>query len=145
MRTLMHAHGEVPDGDHVVPIGKAAIRQAGDGRHTLVSYGKTVDSCLKAAEALATEGISAEVVDLRTVKPLDEAAILGSVEKTGRIVIVHEASRTCGIGAEVAATVAEKAFGALKAPIVRLTGPDIAGALRATRSSRPSCRSPIRS
>ncbi len=120
---LMHARGEVPDGDHVVPIGKAAIRRTGTDV-TLVSYGKTVDSCLKAATTLEAEGISAEVVDLRTVKPLDEEAVLGSVQKTGRIVIVHEASRTCGIGAEVAATVAEKAFGALKGPIVRLTGPD---------------------
>jgi pyruvate/2-oxoglutarate/acetoin dehydrogenase E1 component len=106
-----------------VPIGRAAIRRSGTDV-TLVSYGKTVDSCLKAAEALEVEGISAEVIDLRTVKPLDEEAVLSSVRKTGRIVVVHEASRTCGIGAEVAATVAEKAFGALKAPILRLTGPD---------------------
>ena len=124
-RCAAHARpcGEVPDGEHVVPIGKAAIRRSGTDV-TLVSYGKTVDSCLKAATTLEAEGISAEVIDLRTVKPLDEAAVLGSVQKTGRIVIVHEASRTCGIGAEVAATVAEKAFGALKGPIVRLTGPD---------------------
>ena len=121
----LHARGEVPDdGDHVVPIGKAAIRRPGTDV-TLVSYGKTVDSCLKAAVALEAEGISAEVVDLRTVKPLDEEAVLGSVRKTGRVAIVHEASRTCGIGAEVAAIVAEKAFGALKAPILRLTGPDV--------------------
>lgn len=120
---LLHAKGEVPDGDHLVPIGQAAIRRAGTDV-TLVSYGKTVGSCLKAAEALESASISAEVVDLRTVKPLDEEAVLGSVRKTGRVVIVHEASRTCGVGAEVAATVAEKAFASLKGPILRLTGPD---------------------
>jgi pyruvate dehydrogenase E1 component beta subunit len=120
---LLHAKGDVEDGDHVVPIGRAAIRRAGTDV-TLVSYGKTVSSCLKAAEALESEGVSAEVVDLRTVKPLDEEAVLGSVRKTGRVVIVHEASRTCGVGAEVAAIVVEKAFDALKAPILRLTGPD---------------------
>jgi pyruvate dehydrogenase E1 component beta subunit len=120
---LLHAKGEVPEGDHLVPLGKAAIRRPGTDV-TLVSYGKTVHGCAKAAEVLAGDGISAEVIDLRSVKPLDEDAVLESVRKTGRVVIVHEASRTCGVGAEVAATVAEKAFHALRAPIVRLTGPD---------------------
>ncbi len=120
---LLHAHGEVPDGEHVVPIGQAVTLREGKDV-TLVSYGKTVDACQKAAEVLQADGVSAEVIDLRSVKPLDEEAVLGSVRKTGRVVIVHEASRTCGVGAEVAATVAEKAFSALKSPIVRLTGPD---------------------
>lgn len=120
---LLHAPGEVPEGEHVVPLGKAAIRRAGSDV-TLISYAKTVLGCLAAAETLAAEGISAEVIDLRTIKPWDEEAVLASVRKTGRLVVVHEASRTAGFGAEIAATVAEKAFEALRAPIVRLAGPD---------------------
>ena len=91
---------------------------------TLVSYAKTVGHCLTAAEQLAAQGIAAEVIDLRTLKPIDEAAILRSVRKTGRLVVVHEAAAPCGIGAEVAAIVGEKAFDALKAPVRRVTGPD---------------------
>ncbi|MDX9734452.1 MAG: transketolase C-terminal domain-containing protein [Thermoanaerobaculia bacterium] len=120
---LLHAPGEVPEGEHLVPLGKAAIRRPGTDV-TLVSYAKTVLGCLTAAETLAADGISAEVIDLRTIKPWDEEAVLASVRKTGRLVVVHEASRTCGFGAEIAATVAEKAFDALKAPVVRLAGPD---------------------
>ena len=120
---LLHAPGEVPEGEHLVPLGKAAIRRPGTDV-TLVSYAKTALGCLAAAEALASDGISAEVIDLRTIKPWDEEAVLASVRKTGRIVVVHEASRTAGFGAEIAATVAEKAFEALRAPIVRLAGPD---------------------
>jgi pyruvate dehydrogenase E1 component beta subunit len=120
---LLFAPGEVPDGDEVVPIGKAAIRREGSDV-TLISYAKTVQTCLDAANALQEQGVSAEVIDLRSLKPLDEAAILQSVRKTGRAVVVHEASGLCGVGAEVAAILGEKAFGALKAPIVRLTGPD---------------------
>ena len=120
---LLHAPGEVPEGEHLVPIGKAAIRRPGTDV-TLVSWAKTVHGCLAAAETLAGEGLSAEVLDLRSLKPWDEDAVLASVRKTGRLVVVHEASRTGGFGAEVAATVAEKAFDALRAPIVRLAGPD---------------------
>jgi pyruvate dehydrogenase E1 component beta subunit len=120
---LLHTPGEVPEGEHLVPLGQAAVRRAGDDV-TLVSYGKTVLGCLAAAETPAADGVSAEVVDLRTLKPWDEGAVLASVRKTGRLVVVHEASRTCGFGAEVAATAAEKAFDALKAPVVRLAGPD---------------------
>ncbi len=120
---LIHQPGEVPDGDHVVPIGKASIRREGSDV-TLISYAKTVNTCLAAAEALGEEGVSAEVIDLRSLKPLDEDAILASVKKTGRAIVVHEAAGPCGVGAEVAAILAEKAFGALKAPVVRLTGPD---------------------
>ena len=120
---LLHTPGEVPDGEHVVPLGKAAVRR--EGRDvTLVSYAKTVLGCLSAAETLAADGISAEVIDLRTLKPWDEEAVLASVRKTGRLVVVHEASRTAGFGAAIAATVAEKAFDALRAPVVRLAGPD---------------------
>jgi pyruvate dehydrogenase E1 component beta subunit len=115
--------GEIPDGDYVVPIGEAAIRRDGDDV-TLISYAKMVNSCLQAASALEEAGISAEVIDLRSLKPFDEAAILASARKTGRVVVVHEASRTCGLGAEIAATIGEKAFSALKGPVLRVTGPD---------------------
>jgi acetoin:2,6-dichlorophenolindophenol oxidoreductase subunit beta len=83
-----------------------------------------VHHCLRAAEVLAEEGVSAEVLDLRSLKPLDEEAILASVRRTGRAVVVHEAAAPCGVGAEVAALIAEKAFSDLKAPVIRLTGPD---------------------
>ncbi len=120
---LLYQPGEVPAGEHVVPLGKAAVLREGS-EVTLVSYGKTVNHCLQAAETLAARGIAAEVIDLRSLKPLDEAAILASVAKTGRLVVVHEANRLCGIGAEIAALVAEQAFTQIKAPIVRLGGPD---------------------
>lgn len=121
--SLVYAPDEVPDNAPPLPLGKALVRR--EGRDvTLVSYGKTVHHCLQAASTLAADGILAEVVDLRTLKPLDEATVLASVRKTGRVVVVHEASRTCGIGAEIAATVAEHAFAALKSPLLRLAGPD---------------------
>ncbi len=120
---LLYQPGDVPEGDHLVPLGQAATLR--DGRDvTLVSYGKTVGHCLQAADALAAQGIAAEVIDLRSLKPLDDAAILASVGRTGRLVVVHEANRLCGVGAEIAALVAEHAFDRLKAPIVRLGGPD---------------------
>lgn len=122
--SMSYEPGEVPDGEHVVPLGKAALRRSGEDV-TLISYGKTVRSCEAAATLLADKGISAEVLDLRSLKPLDEAAILTSARKTGRVVLVHEANRMCGVGAEVAAIVAEKAFDALKAPVLRLTSPDV--------------------
>jgi pyruvate dehydrogenase E1 component beta subunit len=120
---LMFAPGEVPDGDGIVELGKASVARQGQDV-TLVSYGKTVANCMTAADSLAQSGVQADVIDLRTLKPLDEAAILRSVRKTGRLIVVHEASRMCGVGAEISAIVAEKAFGSLRAPIVRLTGPD---------------------
>jgi pyruvate dehydrogenase E1 component beta subunit len=120
---LASTSGEVHDEEYLVPLGKAAIVRKG-ADVTLVSYGKTVQVCLEAAEQLATSGFAAEVIDLRTLKPLDEGTILRSVHKTGRLIIVHEANRLCGIGAEIAAMVSEKAFDALTAPVVRLTGPD---------------------
>lgn len=120
---LLHQTGDVPAGDHVVPLGKARVRRTGRDV-TIVSYAKTVHTSLKAADALATQGISAEVVDLRTLKPLDEETIVASARRTGRVVVVHEANRTCGVGAEVAATVTERAWSSLKAPVVRVTSPD---------------------
>ena len=121
---LLHQPGEVPAGERVIPLGQAATLRSGEDV-SLISYGKTVHHCLQAAELLAEEGISAEVTDLRSLKPLDHAAVLATVARTGRLVIVHEANRLCGVGAEISALVAEQAFAALKAPIVRLGGPDI--------------------
>jgi pyruvate dehydrogenase E1 component beta subunit len=120
---LGYVPGEVPDGEHLVPLGKAAVRREGTDV-TIISYAKMVDTCMQAAGQLAQHGIEAEVLDLRTLKPLDEEAILHSARKTGRVLIVHEASRMCGVGAELAAIVAEQAFASLKAPIMRITGPD---------------------
>ncbi|MHB0972184.1 MAG: transketolase C-terminal domain-containing protein [Thermoanaerobaculia bacterium] len=113
----------MPEGDHIVPIGKADIRRIGQDV-TLASYAKTVNTCVAAAEVLEAEGIDAEVIDLRSLKPLDEETVLASVRKTGRAIVVHEAAGPCGVGAEVAATVAEMTFRALKSPVVRITGPD---------------------
>jgi pyruvate/2-oxoglutarate/acetoin dehydrogenase E1 component len=121
--TLGYTPGEVPEGEHLVPIGQAAVLRAGRDV-TLVSYSKSVAACLAAAQTLAERGVDAEVIDLRSLKPLDEAAILRSVRKTGRLVVVHEAAAPCGVGAEVTAIVVEKAFAALKAPVRRITGPD---------------------
>lgn len=120
---LSYAPGEVPEGEHLIPIGKAAVKREGKDV-TLISYAKTVANCMQAAEQLAARGVDAEVIDLRSLKPLDEETILRSAHKTGRVLVVHEASRMCGVGAEVAAIVAEQAFSSLKAPVMRLTGPD---------------------
>ena len=120
---LMYQAGEVPAGEHIVPLGKAATLREGKDV-TIISYAKVVHTCMQAADTLAQIGISAEVIDLRSLKPLDEKAVIDSARKTGRVLIVHEASRMCGVGAEVAAIVAEQAFDTLKAPVLRLTGPD---------------------
>jgi pyruvate dehydrogenase E1 component beta subunit len=115
--------GEVPDGDHRVPFGRARLAREGSDV-SIIAYGAMMPLAEAAAETLSKEGISGEVIDLRTLVPLDEKAIISSVEKTGRAVIVHEAARTCGFGAEVAALLSEKAFYSLKAPIARVTGYD---------------------
>lgn len=120
---LLFAPGEVAAEDSVVALGQASVLREG-GDVSLISYAKTAHHCVDAAKRLAERGIRAEVIDLRSLKPLDEAAILKSVRKTGRAVVVHEASRLCGVGAEIAAILAEKAFGHLRAPVLRLTGPD---------------------
>ena len=115
--------GEVPEGDHVVPLGKARLAREGDDV-TLVAYGSMVSLCEQAADALVGQA-SVEVLDLRTLKPLDESALLASAAKTGRVVIVQEAPRTCGYGAEVAAVLAERAIYDLRGPVVRVTGYDV--------------------
>lgn len=120
---LLYQPGEVPDEEYLVPLGQSRVARSGSDL-TLVSYGKSVPTCLDAADKLAADGIAAEVIDLRSLKPLDSRGILASVRKTGRLVVVHEASRLCGVGAEIAALVAEEAFEALKAPVLRLGGAD---------------------
>jgi pyruvate/2-oxoglutarate/acetoin dehydrogenase E1 component len=120
---LGHVPGAVPAGEHLVPLGKAALVRGGSDV-TLVSYGKTVGQCVQAADLLQAQGVSAEVLDLRSLKPIDHATVLASVRKTGHLVVVHEAGPMCGVGAEVAAVAAEFAFDALRAPVRRVTGPD---------------------
>jgi len=111
---------DVPDGDHVVPLGKARVAREGTDV-TLIAYGGMVSVALAAAEELDA---SAEVIDVRTLKPLDEETLLGSVAKTGRAVIVQEAPRVAGFGAEIAAVLAEKAILDLRGPVLRVTGYD---------------------
>ena len=91
----------------------------------LISYGATVHTCLEAAELAAKNGVECEVVDLRTLVPMDVAAILAAVRKCGRVVVVHEAPKTCGVGAEIAALIAEQAIEVLEAPVLRVTGFDV--------------------
>lgn len=109
---------ELPEGDVAMPLGKADIYQEGKDI-TVVAWGTMLH---RAAEA--SEGFDCEIIDLMTLKPFDEEAILNSVKKTGRLVVVHEATRMCGLGAEIAAFVAEEAMTHLKAPIIRVAGPD---------------------
>jgi pyruvate dehydrogenase E1 component beta subunit len=116
-------HGEVPEGEHLVPFGEAAVRRAG-GDVTVVAIGAMVDKALAAAETLAGEGIEAEVIDPRTLAPLDMKTILESVEKTGRLVLVDQATRHGSASAVIAADVADQGFAALKAPIKQVTALD---------------------
>jgi pyruvate dehydrogenase E1 component beta subunit len=111
---------------------------------SLVRYAKTVGVCLDAARTLEERGISAEVIDLRTLKPLDEATVLDSVQRTGRLVVVHEASGRCGMAAELAALAAGKAFDALRAPVWCASPAPMPGRSHPGRWSRPRCRKPRR-
>ena len=117
--TLMDTPGDAPPPGHKVPLGKAATPRVGSDV-TLVAYGRPVLDCIAVADKLAAEGISVEVVDLRTIVPMDEAAIFASVGKTGRVVIVHEAVKRFGVGAEIAARINEECYGKLKAPVGRI-------------------------
>lgn len=127
---LEHKHlyktlsGEVPEGPYTIPLGKGDIKRTGRDL-TIVATGWMVHRALRAAETLAGQGIEAEVVDPRTIKPLDEALILSSVAKTGRLLTVCESPLTGGFGSELCAIVTEKAFSSLKAPPVRLAAPDL--------------------
>jgi pyruvate/2-oxoglutarate/acetoin dehydrogenase E1 component len=115
--------GAVPEGDEIVPIGVAATRREGIDV-TLITYGAMLLPSLEAAEQLAREGVEVEVIDLRTLQPFDKAAIFRSVEKTNRVLIVHEDVKTLGIGAELSAVIMEERFAQLDAPVRRLTYPD---------------------
>jgi len=136
-KNLWPLEGEVPDGEHLVEIGKARIARAGKDL-TIVSWSATVHVSMAASEALAREDIEVEVVDLRSLWPWDKDTVLESVAKTGRLMVVHEAVRVGGFGAEIAATVAERLHKALKAPIRRL------GAPRAPISYAPNLEDQVR-
>jgi pyruvate/2-oxoglutarate/acetoin dehydrogenase E1 component len=114
---------EVPDGEHLVPIGKARVAREGKDL-SIVSYAAMLHVALEAAEAAAADGISVEVLDLRTLLPLDEEAVLATAAKTGKVIVLHEATLTGGPGAEVAALIAERVFEHLDAPVVRLAPPN---------------------
>jgi 2-oxoisovalerate dehydrogenase E1 component beta subunit len=118
--------GDVPATDFTVPLGRAAVRRP--GKHvTLVAYGLMVQYGLEAAERVALEGIEVEVIDLRTLRPLDRPTLLGSVRKTGKCLVAYEDNRFGGYGAEIAAIVAEEAFEYLDGPVSRIAGPDVPG------------------
>lgn len=122
-RIYRAAKGDVPDGDYTVEIGKARIARAGD-KVTIIAWGAMLYEALAAADEAAKKGIACEVIDLRTLWPVDIDTIVASVKKTGRVVIVHEAPKTCGFGAELVALINEKAFLHLEAPPTRVTGFD---------------------
>ncbi len=117
------AKGEVPDGDHTVPLGRARIVREGHDV-TLLTYGAMVPVAEEAAAKAAEQGIGVEVIDLRTLWPLDIETVVGAVEMTGRAIVLHEAPKTCGFGAELAALIQEKSFLHLKSPVARVTGFD---------------------
>ena len=122
-RMYRAAKGEVPQGDYSIPIGKAVRVREGD-RCTVIAYGAMLHTAREAVELAAEKGIECELIDLRTLLPFDVECILESVRKTGRAVIVHEAPKTCGFGAELSATISERALLHLEAPVVRITGFD---------------------
>jgi pyruvate dehydrogenase E1 component beta subunit len=122
-RVYRAAKGEVPEGDYVVELGKAAVTRP--GKHvTIIAWGAMLYEALAAADEAMKQGVDCEVLDLRTLWPVDIDAIVASVKKTGRVVVVHEAPKTCGFGAELVALINEKAFLHLEAPPVRVTGFD---------------------
>lgn len=123
-RTYRLVQGEVPDEEYTVPIGKADVKRQGTDI-TIVTYGLMVHHCLEAAQELEGEGISCEVVDVRTLRPLDKETILESVVKTGKALIVHEDNKFGGVGGEIAATISEEAFESLDGPVTRLAGPEV--------------------
>jgi pyruvate dehydrogenase E1 component beta subunit len=116
--------GEVPDGEHIIPLGKAEVKRAGKDI-TIVAHSRMTGFALQAAEELAKQGIDAEVIDPRTIKPLDEATVLASIAKTNHAVIAEEGWRFAGIGAEISARIMEKGFDDLDAPVARVTGKDV--------------------
>lgn len=124
-KLLYATEGEVPEGDYVLPIGKADVKREGKDL-TIISYSMTLQKALRAAEMLEKDGIDAEVLDLRTLSPLDADAIIGSAKKTGRVLITHESVQNFGVGAEVASLIADsEAFFRLKGPVRRFGGENI--------------------
>ncbi len=124
-KLLYNTKGEVPDGEHLVPLGKADVKREGTDL-TIVSYSRQVLLALEAAETLQKEhGISAEVVDLRSTVPMDMDTVIASLKKTHRLLVTHESHASCGVGAEVAMRVMERAFDELDAPIMRVAGMDL--------------------
>jgi pyruvate dehydrogenase E1 component beta subunit len=122
-RIYRAAKGDVPEGDHAVPLGVCRVAREGD-KVTIITWGAMVYEALDAANKAAAEGVECEVIDLRTLWPLDIDGIVASVKKTGRVVVVHEAPKSCGLGSEIVALVNEKCFLHLEAPPVRVTGFD---------------------
>ncbi|HZE88989.1 MAG TPA: alpha-ketoacid dehydrogenase subunit beta [Verrucomicrobiae bacterium] len=114
---------DLPDGDYAVPLGVAATRRQGSDL-AIVTYGAMVHTALDAARRLEADGVSTEVLDLRTLLPLDDDAILAAAAKTGKVIVLHEDTRTGGIGAEIASRIGERAFEYLDGPVVRVTAPD---------------------
>ena len=123
-KTYRLVKGEVPAGHYTIPIGKADVKHPGD-RLTVVSYGLYVHQAIEAAKQLAADGLSVEVIDLRSIRPMDRTTILESVRKTRKLLIIHEDNKFGGIGSEISAMVVEEAFFDLDAPIRRLCGPDV--------------------
>jgi pyruvate dehydrogenase E1 component beta subunit len=123
-KALFSRKGEVPAGDHTVQLGKARIAKHGSDV-TVISWSLTLNKCLDAAGQVGDEGVDCEVVDMRTLSPLDMETVLESVSRTRRAVVVHEAPRTAGVGAEIAARISEELFGVLLAPVGRLANPDV--------------------
>jgi pyruvate dehydrogenase E1 component beta subunit len=121
---LYNTKGEVPEGEHIVPLGLADVKRSG-GDVTIVCHSKTVTLALKAAEQLAGEGIEAEVVDLRTIRPMDTETVLNSVARTHRCVVAEEGWPFAGVGAQVVDTVQREIFDELDAPVLRVTGADV--------------------
>ena len=124
-KLLYRAKGEVPEGEYLVPLGVADVKRPGKDL-TVITYGRMVQRCLEAAGTLGGEGVDAEVIDLRSLRPLDTAAIIASARKTGRVLIVHEACQFAGFGGEIAAAICDsEAFFYLDAPVRRLGGRDV--------------------
>lgn len=123
-RTYRLVKGEVPEEEYTIPIGKADIKKSG-GDLSIITYGLMVHHCLEAAQLAALKNINVEVLDLRTVRPLDVESIIGTVEKTGKVLIVYEDNQALGIGSEVSALISEHAFEYLDAPVMRLGGPEV--------------------
>ena len=121
---LYNTKGEVPEGEHVVPLGKADVKREG-AEVTIICHSKTVSVALKAGEQLASEGVDAEIIDLRTIRPLDAETILASVAKTHRVVVAEEGWPFAGVGAQVVDSIQREAFDELDAPILRVTGTDV--------------------